>query len=70
MIIEKFWMVYNLTKGGRPTVRHARFDLAVAELDRLGQLQPGDVFVVLSPETGACFEQQITRNAAVITITP
>ena len=43
----KFWMVFNVTKGGPPFVHHDRGGDALAEARRLASVNHTDDFVVL-----------------------
>ena len=44
---KKFWMVFNVTKGGPPFVHHDTGGEALAEARRLASINPTDDFVVL-----------------------
>lgn len=45
--MEKFYMVYNLTTGKIPCVKHQYDTQAKAEAERLARLQPGEKFAIL-----------------------
>lgn len=45
--LDRFWLVWNFN-GGEPRQRHASFEDADREAQRMAQSHPGNTFVVLT----------------------
>lgn len=60
--MNKFYMVFNITKQGATSVVHPDFDKAKAEARRLAIAHPGHKFVVLVSTHAFQVEPHVTEE--------